>query len=279
MCIVRIQHDKEVEEMVSILGSMFTRRRDAFDHATSSWREQLRDALNPQGGVDEHGNTLNLTFGDFFLHYISIFWKLLFCLVPPTAYLGGWPTFVVSLMFIGALISVVGEMATLFGCAVGLNDTVTAITFVAVGTSLPDTFASRNAAKEATDADAAISNANGTTTNNVLLGLGLPWAICATYYHVVLGRPYCVPSGALAFSVIIFSGCAVCYAVIVLLRRWLVGGELGGPAPSAWLSSVTLACLWVFYIVMSSLQSYGYIAFGQVYELDSNGCRIDPASA
>jgi solute carrier family 8 (sodium/calcium exchanger) len=40
----------------------------------------------------------------------------------------------------------VGEVATIFGCVVGLKPSVTAITFVALGTSLPDTFASKTAA-------------------------------------------------------------------------------------------------------------------------------------
>ena len=42
-------------------------------------------------------------------------------------------------------ITVIGDLATLMGKAMGLKDTVTAITFVALGTSLPDTFASKTA--------------------------------------------------------------------------------------------------------------------------------------
>jgi solute carrier family 8 (sodium/calcium exchanger) len=42
----------------------------------------------------------------------------------------------------------------MFGCFYGLNDAVTAITFVALGTSLPDTFASSHAAKDDKTADA-----------------------------------------------------------------------------------------------------------------------------
>jgi hypothetical protein len=44
--------------------------------------------------------------------------------------------------------------AEMFGCFYGLKDTVTAITFVALGTSLPDTFASSHAAKDDKTADA-----------------------------------------------------------------------------------------------------------------------------
>lgn len=56
---------------------------------------------------------------------------------------------------------IVGELATCFGCAISLPDAVTAFSFVALGTSLPDTFASRQAAQESPDADAAIGNVTG----------------------------------------------------------------------------------------------------------------------
>jgi solute carrier family 8 (sodium/calcium exchanger) len=73
----------------------------------------------------------------------------------------GWPCFLVSLFFIGVVTYFVGEMANLFGCAVGLSNEMTALVFVALGTSLPDTFASRQAAQQMDDADAAIGNITG----------------------------------------------------------------------------------------------------------------------
>ena len=41
---------------------------------------------------------------------------------------------------IGVLTMVIGDLASHFGCTVGLTDAVTAITFVALGTSLPGKF-------------------------------------------------------------------------------------------------------------------------------------------
>ena len=38
---------------------------------------------------------------------------------------------------IGVLTAVVGDCASLFGCTVGLKDSITAISFVALGTSVP----------------------------------------------------------------------------------------------------------------------------------------------
>lgn len=50
----------------------------------------------------------------------------------------------------------------MLGCVVGLKTSVTGITIIALGTSLPDTFASRTAAIQDEYADAAIGNVTGT---------------------------------------------------------------------------------------------------------------------
>lgn len=53
---------------------------------------------------------------------------------------GGWACFVVSIIIIGILTAVIGDLASHFGCTVGLKDSVTAISFVALGTSLPGSY-------------------------------------------------------------------------------------------------------------------------------------------
>ena len=53
---------------------------------------------------------------------------------------------------------------------------------MALGTSLPDTFASKAAAVGEKYADNAVGNVTGSNSVNVFLGLGLPWVI-ATIYH------------------------------------------------------------------------------------------------
>lgn len=106
-----------------------------------------------------------------------------FACIPPTSIGGGWVTFVVSLLVIGLLTAVVNDLATIFGCLIGLKDTVTAITFVALGTSMPDTFASKLAAINEKYADCSIGNVNGSNAVNVFLGLGLPWLLAACYWE------------------------------------------------------------------------------------------------
>ena len=51
--------------------------------------------------------------------------------------MGGWAAFTVSIVLIGLLTAVIGDVASHFGCTVGLKDAVTALSFVALGTSIP----------------------------------------------------------------------------------------------------------------------------------------------
>merc|ERR1711990_851734 len=132
---------------------------------------------------------------------------------------GGKGCFFVSLAYIGLVTLVIGEIATILGCVLGIKESVTAITFVALGTSLPDTFASMTAARNSETADSAIGNVTGSNSVNVFLGLGLPWAIAVTYNEFGLDEPrvYEVPSGALGFSVFFFLIVAcICFVILIL---------------------------------------------------------------
>lgn len=71
------------------------------------------------------------------MHFLTVFWKVLFAFVPPTEYWNGWACFFVSISLIGVLTAVTGDLASHFGCTVGLKDSVTAVVFVALGTSVP----------------------------------------------------------------------------------------------------------------------------------------------
>lgn len=131
--------------------------------------------------ISESGEVIPVTKADAFFHFLAIGWKVLFSACPPPHYLGGWACFITALCFIGLVTAIVGEVATLMGCVFGLKTGLTAITFVAIGTSLPDTFASKKAAQESRYADEAVGNITGSNCVNVFLGLGLPWVIATLY--------------------------------------------------------------------------------------------------
>eukprot|EP00232_Nephroselmis_pyriformis_P022302 CAMPEP_0182866928 /NCGR_PEP_ID=MMETSP0034_2-20130328/8450_1 /TAXON_ID=156128 /ORGANISM="Nephroselmis pyriformis, Strain CCMP717" /LENGTH=894 /DNA_ID=CAMNT_0024999261 /DNA_START=354 /DNA_END=3038 /DNA_ORIENTATION=- len=264
VAIVTIVDDKKVTEVAGKVAELMQKRMDVFNTHTDSWGEQFKEAFLPEAGVDDDGEEEELGWSDLILHYIGITWKVIFAITPPTSIKGGWVTFGVSLMFVGAVTAIVGELASLFGCVVGLKDSVTAITFVALGTSLPDTFASQQAAVEAPDADAAIGNVTGSNAVNVFLGLGIPWLIASVYYKAQ-GCDFEVEAGALGFSVLIFSIEAVLAIAILLIKRKVEGpegGELGGSAGAKRGFATLFVSMWLAYIILSSLQAYDHIKWG-----------------
>jgi len=148
--------------------------------------------LGPQIDDDDM-ITVQVTLFEAIFHFSLIGWKLLFAIVPPPKMGGGAPAFFVALTLIGLITAIVGSVAGLLGCVVGLDPSITAITIVAVGTSLPDTFASVTAARSSEYADSAIGNVTGSNSVNVFLGLGLPWVIAASYMNSLdwKASPYC----------------------------------------------------------------------------------------
>ena len=112
---------------------------------------------------------------------------MIFALVPPPSIWGGWLTFIVGLVIMGLLTALIGDLASIFGCLIGLRDAVTAITFVALGTSLPDLFASKTAATREKTADNSIGNVTGSNGVNVFLGIGLAWFVSSCYWTAQVG--------------------------------------------------------------------------------------------
>ncbi|XP_053538532.1 sodium/calcium exchanger 1b isoform X2 [Ictalurus punctatus] len=230
---------------------------------TNSWRDQFIEAITVSAGEDdddeECGEEKLPSCFDYVMHFLTVFWKVLFAFVPPTDYWNGWACFVVSIIMIGVLTAFIGDLASHFGCTVGLKDSVTAVVFVALGTSVPDTFASKVAAIQDQYADASIGNVTGSNAVNVFLGIGVAWSIAAIY-HQSKGREFRVEPGSLAFSVTLFTIFAfICVATLMYRRRPDIGGELGGPRTAKVLTTMLFVSLWLIYILFSSLEAYCHI--------------------
>ena len=99
----------------------------------------ITSLLWPEGDDDEEesGEERLPSCFDYIMHFLTVFWKVLFAFVPPTEYWNGWACFIVSISLIGVLTAVTGDLASHFGCTIGLKDSVTAVVFVALGTSVP----------------------------------------------------------------------------------------------------------------------------------------------
>merc|ERR1712002_828145 len=144
---IRIRESKEFKSSVD---KMMQKANNSMMVGSSSWLDQFSEALTVQADDDEEegeegeeGEEKMPSCGDYIMHFLTLPWKLIFAFIPPTALANGYPTFVIAILFIGLCTAVIGDVAGHLGCFIYLKDGVNAIAFVALGTSVPDTFASK----------------------------------------------------------------------------------------------------------------------------------------
>ena len=106
----------------------------------------------------------------------------MFALIPPPGIMGGWLCLIVSITMMFLLLIIVGDLAKIFGCLIGLKPEITAITFVAIGTSIPGVFAGKAAIFNEKKADNAVGSVIGSNCANVFIGLGIQWLFTAMYW-------------------------------------------------------------------------------------------------
>ena len=270
ICVVHILSDEVRRELVDMVAATLDLNVDSIRMAASSWREQAVMAVTFEGESILSSSGVG--------YFLALPWKLACAVIPPPRLANGWVCFGVTLVLIGMLTALIGDLAAHTGCCIGLKPSVTAITFVALGTSLPDTFASKAAALGEPHADNSIGNITGSNSVNVFLGLGLPWATAAIYWWMVGSDPaveakwrarysgeawyspdmpvgFAVPAGDLAFSVAVFTGCALVCLGVVVVRRAVLGLELGGPEGPKKATAAFFVFLWFVYIGLSSSSS------------------------
>ncbi|XP_035668339.1 sodium/calcium exchanger 3-like isoform X5 [Branchiostoma floridae] len=248
------EEDELAERVANVVPMGDTEEED------TSWGGQFRSAMCLESEEDEDGKKIPPSVGQLIMHFVTFFWKVLFAFIPPRSMLGGWPAFVMSLGFITMLTAFIETLGHLLGCVFGVRTSVTGITIIALGTSVPDTFASRTVAIHDVHADAAIGNVTGSNSVNVFLGLGLPWVI-STMYHLINGTQYRVLPGNLRFAVFTFLAVGSLCLLMLFVRRKCFGGELGGKKVPKWISALLMFSFWVVFIVLCSLKAYDLLPF------------------
>merc|ERR1719427_475277 len=139
---IRIRESKEFKSSVD---KMMQKANNSMMVGSSSWLDQFTEAFTVQAEDDdeeegedgEEGEEKMPSCGDYIMHFLTLPWKLIFAFIPPTAIYDGYPTFVISIFFIGGCTAVIGDIAGHLGCFFNLKDCVNAIAFVALGTSVP----------------------------------------------------------------------------------------------------------------------------------------------
>uniref|UniRef100_A0A3B5AGX3 Solute carrier family 24 member 3 n=1 Tax=Stegastes partitus TaxID=144197 RepID=A0A3B5AGX3_9TELE len=135
-------------------------------------------------------------------------------------------SFFTATVWIAGLSYIMVWMVTVIGFTLGIPDVIMGITFLAAGTSVPDCMASVIVARQGMG-DMAISNSIGSNVFDILVGLGLPWAL----------QTLCIDYGSIV-NILLLSLLFSLQVLGVHLNKWTLDRRLG------------LACLIVYAIFL-----------------------------
>ncbi|NXH95730.1 NCKX3 protein, partial [Pachycephala philippinensis] len=133
-------------------------------------------------------------------------------------------TFASSTLWIAAFSYMMVWMVTIIGYTLGIPDVIMGITFLAAGTSVPDCMASLIVARQGMG-DMAVSNSIGSNVFDILIGLGLPWALQTL--AVNYGSYIRLNSRGLIYSVGLLLASVFVTVFGVHLNKWKLDKKLG----------------------------------------------------
>ncbi|KAG7463051.1 hypothetical protein MATL_G00191250 [Megalops atlanticus] len=133
-------------------------------------------------------------------------------------------SFFSSTLWIAAFSYVMVWMVTVIGYTLGIPDVIMGITFLAAGTSVPDCMASLIVARQGLG-DMAVSNSIGSNVFDILVGLGLPWALRTL--AIDYGSYIDLNSKGLIFSVGLLLASVFLTVLGVHLNKWTLDRRLG----------------------------------------------------
>ncbi|XP_027022182.1 sodium/potassium/calcium exchanger 4 [Tachysurus fulvidraco] len=133
-------------------------------------------------------------------------------------------SFILSTVWIAVFSYFMVWMVTIIGYTLGIPDVIMGITFLAAGTSVPDCIASLIVARQGLG-DMAVSNSIGSNVFDILVGLGLPWALqtmAINYGSVVM-----INSRGLVYSVVLLLGSVALTVLGIHINKWKLDFKLG----------------------------------------------------
>ncbi|XP_029902947.1 sodium/potassium/calcium exchanger 4 isoform X1 [Myripristis murdjan] len=133
-------------------------------------------------------------------------------------------SFILSTVWIAVFSYLMVWMVTIIGYTLGIPDVIMGITFLAAGTSVPDCIASLIVARQGLG-DMAVSNTIGSNVFDILVGLGVPWALqtmCVSY-----GSEVMINSRGLVYSVVLLLGSVALTVLGIHLNKWKLDVKLG----------------------------------------------------
>ncbi|TRY80079.1 hypothetical protein TCAL_09324 [Tigriopus californicus] len=162
-------------------------------------------------------------------------------------------TFFMCMAWIGVISYVVTWMITIVGFTLAIPDSVMGLSFLAVGTSIPEVISSLIVSRQG-KGSMAVSNSIGSNTFDILLCLGLPWLIKAIIQGSTTDEEWLirVNSEGLAYTVISLLLSLIFLYVILVASRFVLSRTLGFVCLVIYAIFLTISILFelnVFFVV------------------------------
>lgn len=152
----------------------------------------------------------------------------------------GW-VFLISILLIGVLSWVLVELAVNLATALGIPNVIIALTILAAGTSVPDMLSSVIVARQG-KGGMAVSNAVGSNSFDILVGLGLPWLV----YILVMQKNVVVSTENLYSSIMLLFFTVVALLFLLIAQQFRIGRRSG----------FVLLVLYAGYLVYAVITAY-----------------------
>jgi len=211
-----------------------------------SWKEQITGVFTVKGEGEVP------TGKDYVVHYLTLFWRMVFVVIPPANLGKGYPCLLASLGAIGFLVALICDTASHLGCFIFLADSVSGITLIAFGLSLGNAPTMIRAAKRSEAADNFLLQIVGSMAVDIFLGLGMSWSMAATFWAID-GQEFLVNPNYLGLQVLILFPVVLVALVVLLIRR---NAALGGPMACKIVLTCLFIFLWIPFALFSSLNAY-----------------------
>ncbi|CAH0746111.1 unnamed protein product [Diatraea saccharalis] len=152
-------------------------------------------------------------------------------------------TFIMCVSWIGGVSYLVAWIITILGDTLDVPDSITGLTILAAGTSLPEAVSSVLVTKHG-HGTMGISNSIGSNTFDILLCLGLPWLVKALFYPSTPGSHFVlINSSGLSYS-----------AISLLTTLFTLYGSLAlNKFQLDWKIGVTCIVVYIGYLIFASL--------------------------
>ncbi|KAF6215171.1 hypothetical protein GE061_009922 [Apolygus lucorum] len=149
-----------------------------------------------------------------------------------------------GMVYIGIITYVVCWMITTLGYKLSIPNSLLGLTVLSVGLGYPDLISSLKVAKEGT-ASAALSNALGANTFNILICLGLPWFIKAVSLPDEDGGELFLDLDGVTYSINIMFAALLMFYSVLIATRFIFNAKVG---------CICIAIYMFFVITMSLLE-------------------------